>query len=73
MFALVSVTGQGETTRLRRYELNDRRLICTHDGRYDPGGVTPMNVGYYFDSGAPQDRVAQPSRRRSRSAPPTAA
>lgn len=70
---LVSITETRGDIRLRRYETRAGKLVCTHDGAYAPAGVTPMNVGYYFDSGAPQDRVAQPSRRRSRSAPPTAA
>lgn len=58
MRVLVSMTGTGDMTRLRRYQQQDRRVVCTHDGSYQPEGVTPINVGYYVDSGAPQDRLA---------------
>lgn len=58
MRVLVSMTGAGDMTRLRRYQQQDQRVVCTHDGSYQPEGVTPINVGYYVDSGAPQDRIA---------------
>lgn len=55
--SLVSISQSGSKLRLRRYVRTTR--ILTHDGCYVPGGCTPLNVEYYRQWGAPQDRVAQ--------------
>lgn len=68
MLALVSVTNGGETTRLRRYEFDQRQPICTHAGAYAPEGVTLSNLEYYRDRGAAQDALPLRSRSRRRSA-----
>lgn len=57
---LVSITAAGETIRLRRYETKSGQVSLTHEGRYDPEGVTAVNIGHYFDWGANQDRIPRP-------------
>lgn len=56
---LVSITEDGETTRLRRYETKPRGKVCTHVGLYDTESVTPLSVWGYLDHGAAQDRVVR--------------
>lgn len=61
MTTLVSINPSENVARLRRYETGrGGRPACTHDGVYDPPGVTAMNVESYRIAGAAQDLVGRP-------------
>lgn len=53
--SFVSISRHGSLIRLRRYEHPTR--VLTHEGSYAPESVTPVDLEYYRQWGAPQDRT----------------